>query len=413
MTSGLAAQQPVPGPGSLLPRSWSHRLARRSAGQDGVLTGILALANATGVINFSGGFPDPSVFPTGVLAEITERLLRDDAGVAMQYAPSQGIQTTREAISDRLAESDGRRPGPDELMVTSGGIDAVTLIGRSMLDAGDVVVVEEPTYLGAIAGFAGFDARMRGVPVDDDGMCVDALAELLDGGLAVKVLYVIPEYQNPSGRTLSLSRRHALVELCRRHSVLIAEDVAYRELGFTGSPLPSLWSLAPEVVVQMGTFSKTFFPGVRLGWAAGPPEVVAALVVAKQNSDQCAGALGQRMIEAFLRGRHFDAQLVRARALYRARGEAMQAALAKHLPGLGTWTTPEGGFFSWLHLPGVDTTAMSAAARGVDVAYVPGAGFFAERIDNEHLRLSFSRVGEAEIDDGVARLAGVAAAARR
>ncbi|MGI8696345.1 MAG: PLP-dependent aminotransferase family protein [Mycobacteriales bacterium] len=408
---GAAATTPARGPAV---GSWSHRLARRTNGQDGALTGILALANATGVINFSGGFPDPSFFPTELLAPIAGDLLSADAAIALQYAPSEGIASTREAIADRLLRTDGRRPAAGELMITSGGIDAVTLIAKSMLDPGDVVVVEEPTYLGAVAGFAGLDATMRAVPVDEDGLDGDALGALLgrSGAAPVKVLYTIPEYQNPSGRTLSLPRRLALVELARRHSLLIAEDVAYRELGFAGPPLPSLWSIAPDVVVQMGTYSKTFFPGVRLGWAAGPADVVAQLSVAKQNSDQCAGALGQRMLEAFLRGGHFDAQLDRARALYRRRGAAMHDALRQHLTELGDWTTPTGGFFAWLRLPGIDTTALASAARAVDVAYVPGAGFFCEHPDTEHLRLSFSRVTEPDIAEGVARLTRVAAYAR-
>jgi 2-aminoadipate transaminase len=198
--------------------------------------------------------------------------------------------------------------------------------------------------------------------------------------------------------------------------VLIVEDVAYRELGFSDGAearRPSLWSLAPDHVVQIGTFSKTFSPGVRLGWAAGPPEVVAQLVVAKQNSDQCAGALGQRMVEEFIRGGHFDAQVARERSLYRARGEATVRALRTHMPVDVTWTEPTGGFFTWLHVPGVDTAALAVAARANDVAFVPGAAFFAERVEKEYLRLSFSRVSESDIDEGMRRLAAAITAMRQ
>jgi 2-aminoadipate transaminase len=385
---------------------WGSRLARRAAGSDGFLTGILALANAGSAGNFSGGFPAPELFPTDTVAAIAADLLANDAKVAMQYAPSEGIASTREAIADYLHGADGVRPADGELMITSGGIDAVTLIGRSMLDPGDVVAVEDPTYLGAIMGFVGSDAVVRSVPMDDEGLRVDALAELVGRGVAPKLLYTIPEYQNPSGRSLSAARRASLLELCRAHRILIVEDVAYRELGFYDEKLPSLWSLAPDTVVQIGTFSKTFFPGVRLGWATGPAEVVAQLVVAKQNSDQCAGALGQRLIEAFLRGGHLPGQLARERALYRARGEAMAAALARYLPEPASWTVPRGGFFSWLRLPGLDTARLAVAARG-EVAFVPGAPFFAERVQHDHLRLSFSRSTESEIDEGIARLARV------
>jgi 2-aminoadipate transaminase len=391
---------------------WSARLARRTTGQEGVLTAILALANAQGLINFSGGFPAPELFPTEILAGIASDLMSSDAATALQYAPSEGIASTRDAIADHLAVIEGRRPDDAELMITSGGIDAVTLIAKSMLDPGDVVAVEEPTYVGAVTGFQGFDPVLRGIPMDADGLDVDALAALAAGSRTPKLLYTIPEYQNPSGRTLSVERRHALVELCRRHRILIVEDVAYRELGFHGERLPSLWSLAPDVVVQIGTFSKTFFPGVRLGWAAGPAEVVAQLVVAKQNSDQCAGALGQRMVEQFLRRGHFGPQVEREQAFYRSRGEAMNRALEQHLSGLGSWTVATGGFFSWLHVPGIRTEALQLAARDQGVAFVPGSPFFAEHVRHDHLRLAYSRASETDIEEGIARLAALVVAAR-
>jgi Transcriptional regulators containing a DNA-binding HTH domain and an aminotransferase domain (MocR family) and their eukaryotic orthologs len=392
------------------PLDWRPRLARRTHGRDGTLSAILALANATGVINFSGGFPDHTMFPTDVLQELTEKLLQDDAAVALQYAPSEGIASVRDVIADHLERGQGRRPDEPEVMITSGGIDAITLIAKSMLDAGDAVIVEEPSYVGAVTGFTSFDATVLGVPVDDAGLDVAALAALLAGRRPVpKLLYTIPDHQNPSGWTMAPDRRRALVELCRRHGVLIVEDVAYRELGFAGSPAPSLWSLGPDVVVQIGTFSKTFFPGVRLGWAAGPADVVAQLVFAKQNSDQCAGALGQRLLEEFIRGGHYVAHVERVSALYRARAAEMTDALATSFAGTpASWSQPDGGFFSWLRLPGVDTTALAAQARAHDIAFVPGAGFFATRPDTEHARLSFSRVGEGDIAAGIARLAAVA-----
>ncbi|MCI2421773.1 PLP-dependent aminotransferase family protein [Saccharopolyspora sp. K220] len=386
-------------------RDWSGRLARRTAGEDGSITAILALANAPDVLNFSGGFPAPEMFPTEIVGDLATRLFREDAAVSMQYSASQGIESTRDAIAEHLSRIEGRRPSDAELMITSGGIDAVTLISRSMLDPGDVVAVEEPTYLGAVSGFTGWNAVMRGLPMDAEGLVVAELEELIGSGVLPKLLYVIPEYQNPSGRVLSESRRRALIEVCRRHGVLIAEDVAYREIGFTGERLPSLWSMAPDCVVQLGTFSKTFFPGVRLGWAAGPPQVIAQLGVAKQNSDQCAGALGQRLVEAFLRGGHFDGQVRRQREFYRTRGMAMDAALKRHLPDDVTWATPTGGFFCWVGVPGVDTENLAHAAQANQVAFVPGAPFFAERVENHFARFSFSRATEEEIDEGIARIA--------
>jgi 2-aminoadipate transaminase len=397
----VASTADVPGPAA----GWASRLARRTAGKDGAITGILALANATGVINFSGGFPAPELFPTEIITAIVADLMATDAQVALQYSPSDGIASTREAIAGYLADSEGGRPGAGELMITSGGIDAVTLIAKSLVDPGDVVAVEEPTYLGAVSGFLGFDAVMHALPMDENGLVVDALADLVAAGTVPKVLYTIPDHQNPTGRTLSAERRAPLVEICRAHRILLVEDVAYRELGFSDQKLPSLWSIGPDVVVQIGTFSKTFSPGVRLGWAAGPAEVVAQLIVAKQNSDQCAGALGQRMIEEFLRRGHLPAQLERERSCYRVRGEAMAAAMRRHLPPQARWTPPRGGFFSWLQVPGVNSVALALAAREVNVAFVPGAPFFAGRTAHDYLRLSFSRSDPAEMDEGIARLA--------
>jgi 2-aminoadipate transaminase len=389
---------------------WSSRFARRTHGRDGTLSAILALANASGVINFSGGFPEHALFPTDVLDRLVERLLREDASVALQYAPSQGIAATRDVLAAQLARLQGRRPSEAELMVTSGGIDAITLIARSMLDPGDVVVVEEPSYVGAVTGFTSSDARVVGVPIGEDGLDVDAFAALLAGGLRPKLVYTIPEHQNPTGWSMAADRRAAFVDLCRRYGVLIVEDVAYRELWFDRPPADSLWSLGPDVVVQIGTFSKTFFPGVRLGWAAGPADVIAQMVFAKQNSDQCAGALGQRLVEAFISGGHYDAHVARARELYRARGATMDAALAQTFAGTdASWSRADGGFFSWLRLPGVDTTALTARVRDAGVAYVPGQGFFAGAPDTEHIRLSFSRVSEPDIVEGIARLGAAAA----
>jgi 2-aminoadipate transaminase len=392
---------------------WTSRLAARTHGRDGTLSAILATANAEGIINFSGGFPEHALFPTDVLHPLVEKLLHDDASVALQYAPTEGIASTRALLRDQLEERQGRRPAEPELMVTSGGIDAITLIAKSMLDPGDTVVVEEPSYVGAVTGFTSFDGTVLGVPIDADGLDVEALAHLLDGGERPKLLYVIPEHQNPTGWTLSADRRPALVELCRRYGVLIIEDVAYRELGFTDEIAPSLWSLAPDVVVQIGTFSKTFFPGVRLGWATGPAAIIAQMVFAKQNSDQCAGALGQRLLEEFVRAGYYDDHVAQARRLYQRRAAAMEAALREQFAGTpATWSHPDGGFFCWLRLPGVDTTSLAARARDDNVAFVPGAGFFAGAADAEHLRLSYSRVSKADIGEGIARLAAAAGYSR-
>jgi 2-aminoadipate transaminase len=293
-------------------------------------------------------------------------------------------------------------------MITSGGIDAMELLAKSYIDPGDTVVVEAPTYLGGIMAFRGYQADLRGVGMDAGGMRVDELAQLLAGGLRPKIVYTIPDYQNPTGLSLDADRRAELVRLARRYGFLICEDVAYRELGFTGEPPPSLWSLAPDVVLQAGTFSKIFFPGVRLGWAAGPAEVVSRLVIAKQNSDQCAGALGQRMLEEYGRAGHLDAQVSQSRALYARRAALTTQALSAHMPEGCAWTAPHGGFYVWLTAPaGADTVALSAAARARKVAYVPGRPFYPGDAGHTQIRLAYSRVADELIDEGIRRIGEV------
>jgi 2-aminoadipate transaminase len=391
-------------------RDWTASFARRTGFGDGsgALANILALASSTDVITLSGGFPAPETFPVDVLRELTTRLLTEDAAVALQYSPTRGLASVRDAISDRLAWREGLRPADDELIVTSGGIDALELIAKSLLDPGDVVLVEAPTYLGAIMGFNSYEANVRGIPMDEDGLDVDALARLLATGLRPKLLYTIPDHQNPSGRTMSEERRVQLAALARRYGLLVVEDVAYRELSFSGERATSLWTLAPDVVIQIGTFSKTFFPGVRLGWATGSAEIIERMVVAKQNSDQCAGAFGQRLVEEYLRGGHLDRQLKLSRDLYAERCAAMLSALDQMMPTDVAWTRPTGGFFTWVTAPsGTDTTAMAQRASESRVAFVPGTPFYPDGRGKNQLRLSFSRVTEQDIHEGVRRLAAL------
>jgi 2-aminoadipate transaminase len=397
----------------LVERDWDAALARRTHTLGGgEITAILALAGATDIITFSGGFPDPATFNAGALSGIAADLIARDAGVALQYSATQGLAGTREYVTGRLATLEGRAPEAGELLITSGGIDCMELLAKSYLDPGDVVVAEEPTYLGAIMAFRGYEADVRGVPVDEQGLRVEVLADLLAGGLRPKILYTIPDFQNPTGLSLSAPRRQELVDLARRYGFLICEDVAYRELGFGPAAGPSLWSLAPDVVLQAGTFSKIFSPGFRMGWAAGPAQVVGRLTVAKQNSDQCAGALGQRMFEEYGRGGHLERQLVASRQLYARRAELTVAALARHMPEGSSWTTPTGGFYVWLTLPGgVDAVALSAAARDLKVAYVPGRPFYIGDGGTSQIRLSYSRVADDLIDEGIRRIAAVARAA--
>jgi 2-aminoadipate transaminase len=382
-------------------REFSHRSGLRGGAE---LTAILA-GTPPGVLSMTGGFPNARTFPTDELDEIAARLIREDAAVALQYTPSAGLASVRDYLLDRQEHLQGRRPAGEELIVTSGGMECIALMCQALIDPGDAVAVEGPTYLGALMAFSAAEAEVVPIEMDGDGLLVDALAQRLAAGLRPKVLYTIPEYQNPTGRTLPLERRVALVELCREHGVLIFEDVAYRELSFDGESLPTLWSLGPDVVLQAGTFSKIFCPGVRLGWASGPADVVAELNAAKANTDQCAGALGQRMVEEYGRAGGFARHLPAARALYAAHWAALSAALERHMPDGVAWTEPTGGFLTWVTLPaGLDTFALRPDALAAGVAYVPGPPF---RGGPNTMRLSFSHLDEAELETAAERLGDV------
>ena len=388
-------------------RAWDELFATRAGGDvgDGIAA-ILGLLGIPDLISFAGGFPDPATFPRERASALLAEFAADGESSAFQYAPTRGLAGTLDALAGRLDATQGRRPDADELLITSGAIEGLELVAKTFLDRGDRVVVEGPTYLGAIMAFRGFGSEITAVPLDDEGLVVDELEDRLEA-LRPKLLYTIPDHQNPAGVSLSAERRERLVELARRHGILLVEDVAYRELGFGGNTLPSLWSLAPDVTVQLGTTSKTFFPGVRLGWAAGPSPISAQLVNAKQNTDQCAGALGQRLFEEYVRRGWIDEQLDASRALYRRKGERLLAALERTMPPSATWTTARGGFFSWLTLPGVDATLLAKRAADEGVGIVPGALFFPDGRGADNVRLSFSMVDEAQIDDGVERLAAL------
>jgi 2-aminoadipate transaminase len=387
---------------------WEALAAMRTRGDvgDGIAS-VLAFLGRPGVISFAGGFPDPETFPRERVATLLQEFAAAGEVHAFQYAPTRGLAGVLEAFADRLERLQGRRPAEGELVITSGAIEALELVGKSFLDPGDVVVIEAPTYLGSIQSFRSFEATLVPVPLDDHGLEVDDLERRLAEGLRPKLVYTIPDHQNPAGVSLASERRAPLVELARRYGFLVVEDVAYRELDFDGESLPSLWSLAPDVVVQTGTTSKTFCPGVRLGWAVGPAEVVSRLVDAKQLTDQCAGALGQRLFEESERRGWIDEQLARSRALYKRKGERMLAALERSMPEAARWTKPRGGFFSWLTLPGVDASDLAARAVEHGVAAVPGMLFFPDPRGGDSLRLSFSLVDEERIDEGIARLASL------
>jgi 2-aminoadipate transaminase len=389
---------------------WHDLFAERTRGDVGEgIAFVLGFLGRSDVISFAGGFPDPLTFPRERASQLLAEFAEIGESVAFQYTPTRGIPGTLDAVAGRLEQVQGRRPADDELLITSGGIEALELLCKTFLDKGDTVVVEAPTYLGAIMAFRGYEANLASVPLDEEGLQVDELERALAGGLRPKLLYTIPDHQNPAGVSLSYERRQALVDLARQYGFLIIEDVAYRELTYLDDAFPSLWSQGPDVVAQAGTTSKTFCPGVRLGWAAAPPEVAAQLVNAKQNTDQCSGGLGQRMLEEYIRRGWIEEQLPLSRALYRRKSQRLLRALEQTMPAGVQWTTPQGGFFSWVTIPGVDSTELAGRGAENGVAVTPGALFYPDGRGGENVRLAFSMVDESLIDEGVERLASLLA----
>jgi 2-aminoadipate transaminase len=389
-------------------RSWQQLFSAKCAPGGGEISSFMGDADRADLIAFTGGFPDPQTFPVADLRDLVDAVLADP--VAMQYGPTGGLPGLRDWFAQWLGRHDGRRPAEDELMITSGGMEGLTLLNQCLLDPGDRALVEGPTFLGSILSIRHARGQVEAVPTDEDGLDVAALERMLErpGSRPVKFVYVIPDYQNPTGRSLSTERRHALVELARRHGVLVVEDVAYRELGFDDERRPSLRAIGPDVVVQLGTFAKTFFPGMRLGWIAGPAPLVTQVVRAKQYTDQCAAAFGQRLLEDYGRSGAFDRGIAASRAFYRRRSEIMLAALDAYLPPGVRFTRPAGGFFTWLTAPpSVDTGALLRQAAAEGVNYLPGSVFYADGQGANELRLAYSKVPDDTIGEGVRRLAKV------
>jgi 2-aminoadipate transaminase len=398
---------------------WRELYARRLPGmQNDALATLLALAGRHDVISFAGGLPDPATFRADKLGEVARQVMLDAPGVALQYGPTPGLPQTHEWFLSYLARHEGTQTaGRQAVMVTSGGVEALDLLNKILVDPGDVVLMESPSYLGAGMVTASYEGQVVGVPIDEDGLSVDALrATMEELGRRHKrptFLYTIPDYQNPSGITMSAQRRRDLVALAAESGLLIVEDVAYRRLGFTPEQPPTLCSLNPGGVLLIETFAKTLFPAARIACVAGPAELVDLMTLAKQTTDQCASPLSQAILMEFERRGWLDEQVAHARTVYAERCRTMLDSMQRLLPATTRWTRPRGGFFAWLTLPEhLDSTAMAPAAMDAGIAYVPGQPFFAPTQDGRrYLRLSYSYVALDDVEEGVRRLGEVIAAA--
>ena len=369
------------------------------------VTEALKLAERPDVVSFAGGLPDPAVFPMAQIRESMDRVLRDEGEASMNYGPNPGYTKLRDWIGERMTARENIRARRENIFVTSGGVEALNLVAMALVDEGDVVLVEAPTYMIALHIARVYGARVVAVPTDEEGLDPVALEERLRAlkrtGIRPRFLYVIPSFQNPSGATESESR-----DICERFGVRIVEDHAYAELAFDSSKLPSLKSLAPENVIFIHTFSKIFGPGIRLGWIAAEPALVDAFGLCKLGTDQCANSLAQRLTFDYGSRGFIDEQVETSIELYRHKLDLMEDAMRRHFISEARWVRPRGGFFLWVRLPeSIDSEVLLAKAIDKEkMAFVAGTPFYDDGSGQRFMRLSFSFVSADEIEEGVKRL---------
>jgi len=404
---------------------WQNVYAARARGMSSsVIRELLKLTEQPDFISFAGGLPAPEVFPVGQVRAAAERVLTEHGAQALQYSTTEGYRPLRELIASWMRDDPRHRLpacGVDNILITSGSQQALDLIGRMFIDPGDRVVVESPTYLGALQAWSAYSPQYITVPADDAGMVVEALEQALverAPRARPKFIYIVPNFNNPTGRTLSLERRRKLIEIASRHGVPIVEDDPYGQLRFQGEALPSLVSLAAGRgpvnaayhgnVIYLSTFSKILVPGLRLAWVCAEPEVIAMLTRGKQGADLHTATLSQMVAyevakDGFLR-RHVEV----IRRTYRERRDVMLSAMQEHFPPSARWNRPEGGMFLWCELAeGVDAAERLRAAVPKKVAFVPGAAFHPCGGGENTMRLNFSNAAPDKIREGIARLGEV------
>lgn len=376
---------------------------------------LFAVVNRPEVVSLAGGMPYLEGLPLDTIADTMQRVIATQGTTALQYGSGQGHEELREQILE-VMRIEGIDAHPDDVVVTTGSQQALDLVTRIFVDPGDVIVAEAPSYVGALGVFRSYQADIVHVPIDEDGLVPEALEETLTSlaaqGRRVKFLYTIPNFHNPAGVTLSLERRPRILEIAKRHGVLVVEDNPYGLLGFSSDPLPAMRSADEDGVLYLGSFSKTFAPGFRVGWVVAPHAVREKLVLASESAILCPSNASQLAISAYLSTSDWKGQIKSFRELYRERRDAMVGALAEHLPD-ASWNVPDGGFYTWVKLPGgLDSKSMLPRAVTGRVAYVPGTAFFADGSGADHMRLSYCFPTPDRIREGVRRLAAVVNAER-
>ena len=367
---------------------------------------ILKVTEQPNVISFAGGLPSPATFPTERIAAAAAHVLTpENATASLQYSATEGYMPLREWVAARYSTA-GTPIRTTQVLITTGSQQALDLLGKTLIDPGSKVLVETPTYLGALQSFSLYEPDYVQVPTDEQGLIPEALTPELTAG--ARLLYAHPNFQNPTGRRLPLARREALAALAREGAFPLIEDDPYGALDYRGTPLPTMLSFAPEHVVHLGTFSKVLAPGLRLGYLIAPEALHFKLVQAKQATDLHTPSLTQRIAYEVVKDGFLDEHIPTVRALYRDQCEAMLAALERHMPEGVEWNRPEGGMFLWVTLPAhINSVELLQAAIAQNVAFVPGAPFYANDGQTNTLRLSFATVPPAKIDEGIGRLAAL------
>ena len=397
MTSSIQIAKPLPN-GVAMPWQLARRTARMNPS---VIREILKLTELPGVISLAGGLPSPDSFPVEAMRAACDRVLRDTPREALQYAASEGFAPLREWVAAHLGEQ-GLHVAAAQVLITTGSQQGLDLVAKVLIDAGSAVAVEAPTYLGALQAFAPYEPELVTVPCDDDG----PLPEALGIAKGARFLYVLPNFQNPSGRCMSEARRAALANAARAQGLPLVEDNPYGDLWYDAPPPASLASRWAEGTVYLGSFSKVLAPGLRLGYVVAPQALCPKLLQAKQAADLHTPGFNQRVVFEVIRDGFLRDHVPTIRARYKAQRDAMRAALEAHMPAGCRWTVPSGGMFFWVELPeGTDAAALLPRAVALGVAYVPGAAFFAANPKRNTLRLSFVTAAPAEIERGVALLA--------
>jgi 2-aminoadipate transaminase len=373
---------------------------------------LMAVTARPEVISLAGGLPDTSTFPPETFAAVTNRIATESCARALQYGPTEGLEETKRCILEVMAAED-MRAAPEDMVVTTGGQQVIDLVTKTLIDPGDVVIAEAPTYPGAVPVFSSYQAEVVQIDMDAEGMRVDLLEETLHRldreGRTPKFVYTVPSFQNPAGVTLSLPRRKRLVEVAHERELLVLEDNPYGLLRYEGAANPPLYSLDGGVfVMYLGTFSKILSPGIRLGWVVAPPPVLEKINLGKQAADLCTSTLSQLMVRAYFEETRWRDYVDSLTDIYRARRDTMLDALADHFPPQAEWTRPAGGLFIWATLPDyIDTTDLLARALRENVAFVPGEAAYLDGRGRNAMRLNFSGCGDDELREGIRRIGEV------